>query len=138
MTITAANPLEEFQWTPQPKAEALVRGLVAEFLGRNRFAADLAKRMKEETGTRFYDWVEAIVLPRSTTTEQKLRSVGYEKKTDDIWVNPNGMFPRVRMHDTPVAAVHLKVDSVADFADVWRLQSGIEGEPLAPYRRVRA
>ncbi len=138
MTITAANPLEEFQWTPQPQAEELIRGLVAEFLSRNRFAADLAKRMKEETGTRFYDWVEAICLPRSSTTEQKLRSVGYEKKQDDIWTNPNGMFPRVRMHDLPTPAVHLKVDSVVDFADVWRLQDPIEGEPLAPYRRVRA
>src|SRR4051812_9762580 len=130
--------------TPQPQAEALVRGLVAEFLGRNRFAAELARQMKEDTGTRFYDWVETIVLPRSTTTEQKLRSVGYEKKTalgaGDTWVNPHGMFPRIQFHQSSatIAAVHLKITSVADFADVWRIQEPIEGEPLAPYRWLRA
>ena len=65
MTLQASNPLQQFHWEPQPQAEQLVRSLVADFLGRNRFAAELSRRMKEETGTRFYDWVEAVFAPAS-------------------------------------------------------------------------
>ena len=57
MTLQATNPLTAFQWTPQPGAQKLVRELIADFLARNHFAAELARRMKDESGTRFYDWV---------------------------------------------------------------------------------
>ena len=72
MTLQAPNPLQEFQWAPQPEAERLVRGLVDDFLGRNAFARDLARRMKDEAGTRFYDWVEAIILPESAELRQRI------------------------------------------------------------------
>jgi hypothetical protein len=140
MTVqVSSNPLQDFQWSPQPAAENFVRAIVADFLSRNAFAADLAKRMTDESGTRFYDWVEAIMLPASAALEQRMRGVGYELASDNTsWVNPNGMFPRLVPTITGKTAVHLKVGSVVDFADVWRLQDKIEGEPLAPYRRVRA
>ncbi len=141
MTLQAANPLESFHWEPQPQAQTLVRTLVDEFLSRNNFAATLARRMKEESGTRFYDWVEAIVLPTSGTLEQKLRAAGYEPAKDagGGWVNPHGMFPHILPQQTSTTAVHLKVTSASDFADVWRIdEPAIEGEPLSPYRRVRA
>jgi hypothetical protein len=73
--------------------------------------------------------------------EQKMRAAGYEAAADEGggWVNPHGMFPRLLPQSPPVTAVHLKVTSVSDFADVWRVaEPGIEGEPLSPYRRVRA
>ncbi len=137
MTLQAASPLQDYQWTPQPEAEKFVRALVADFLSRNAFAAELSRRMKEESGTRFYDWVEAIFVPASPTIEQKLRAVGYEAD-ERIWSNPHGMFPRIVLHDSPITAAHLKVGSVIDFADVWRLQEKIEGEPGSIYRRIRA
>lgn len=137
MTMQASNPLQGFQWEPQPQAEQLVRSLVADFLGRNRSAAELARRMKEESGTRFYDWVEAIFVPEGGM-EQKLRAVGYEKECGATWVNPHGMFPRIVLHDAKTTAVHLKVTSVIDFADVWRIQEKIAGAAGSTYRRVRA
>jgi hypothetical protein len=96
MTVQAANPLQEFQWAPQPEAEKLVRGLVEDFLGRNAFARELARRMKEESGTRFYDWVEAIILPETADITQRMQAVGYEKLRDrgavykHLWSNPLG------------------------------------------------
>src|SRR5438045_433651 len=39
------NPLDAFQWTPQPKAERLVCDLVEEFLRRSPFAAGMRDRM---------------------------------------------------------------------------------------------
>jgi len=138
MTLQAANPLQEFQWSPQPQEEKLVRELVAEFLTRNSFAAELSQRMKNETGTRFYDWVEAVFVPAAGGMEQKLRAVGYEPGEKAIWSNPHGMFPRIVLHQQATTAVHLKVMSVVDFADVWRLQEKIEGAPGSIYRRMRA
>lgn len=143
MTMQAPNPLADFQWERQPAAEEFIRGLVAEFVGRNGFAAELARRMQAETGTRFYDWVEAIFVPPAAATEEKLRAVGYQPARDrrgllpGIWANPHGMFPRIGFSDGNATAVHLKVTSVIDFADVWRLEK-IEGGPGAAYRRVLA
>ena len=143
MTVDAArrSALEDFQWSPQPQAQALVRSLIDEFVSRNRFAAELSRRMKDESGTRFYDWVEAIFIPASPALEQKMRAAGYEpaKDTGGGWMNPHGMFPRLLPQAGKLTAVHLKVGSVADFADVWRInEPAIDGEPLAPHRRVRA
>jgi hypothetical protein len=143
MSTVADNALQAFQWSPQPKAEKLVRDLVEGFLAKNAFAKELARRMKDETGTRFYDWVEVIVLAKSDTTAAKIREVGYElfhdQHGEQLYINPLGMFPRIALSAASNATqVHIKVTSVVDFADVWRLQEKIEGEPTAPYRRVRA
>src|SRR5438874_7851251 len=123
MTIqtTNPNPLNAFQWAPQPQTQKLVRELVADFLSRNAFAAELARRMKDESGTRFYDWVEAVLLPASSALEEKMRAVGYEKSRDGSgWINPHGMFPRLVPQTGSITAIHLKVGSVTEFADVWR------------------
>src|SRR5687768_16227256 len=143
MTLQAPNALDQFQWSPQPEAEKFVRALVEDFLQKNAFARDLARRMKDESGTRFYDWVEAIILPETPAITQRMQAVGYEKLRDrgaeykNLWTNPLGMFPLIGFGEGGTTAIHLKVTSVADFADVWRLAK-IEGEPGAPYRRVRA
>jgi hypothetical protein len=144
MTLHAPSPLQDFQWERQPAAERLVRELVDGFLAKNGFARDLTRRMKEDAGTRFYDWIDTIVLaaPSDAFTDE-LKRVGYElfheRGGERLFVNKLGMFPRIGLRPAPATtAVHVKVDSAADFADVWRLQDRIEGEPLAPYRRVRA
>jgi hypothetical protein len=72
-----------------------------------------------------------------------MQLVGYElfheRAVEQLWVNKLGMFPRIGLKSSGnVTEIHIKVTSVADFADVWRIQEPIEGEPLSPYRRVRA
>jgi hypothetical protein len=137
------NPIDAFHFSPQPQAEKLVRELVDEFVSKNAFAADLSRRMKDESGTRFYDWVETIIMPDSQSLRQKVQSVGYQKfrdadgEYDRIYSNSHGMFARIGFHDQKTTAIHLKVGSVADFAAVWQLQEPIEGEELV-YRRIRA
>ena len=138
MTLQAVNPLESFQWTPQPEAEKLVRELIESFVSKNSFASQLSRRMKEETGTRFNDWVEGIFAPASVPISQKLTAVGYEQQASRVWSNPNGMFPKIVLHDSSTMQLHLKVGSVVDFADVWRLRERILGIPGGVYRRVRA
>src|SRR5437868_2031300 len=97
--------LDEFQWSPQPRAEELVLDLLGDFLSRNTFAAELSRRMKDETGTRFRDWLETIVLPDSPAIKQKIAAAGYQKYRDRegeysrIYAQPQGIFPRIGLHE---------------------------------------
>lgn len=144
MTLrTPNNSLEQFQWDRQPQAEQLIREHMDSFLAKNSFARELAIRMKEDTGTRFYDWIDTIVLAGTPELTKRMQGVGYElfheRVGEQLWVNKLGMFPRIGLKSSsPATEIHIKVTSVANFAEVWRVQEPIEGEPLAPYRRVRA
>lgn len=144
MSIAETNPLQAFAWSPQPLAEEFIRGIVRDFLARCPAAAALSQRMKDESGTRFYDWIDTIFLPDSDEVRHKLHNVGYVCYRDrvgehaDVFTQPGGMFARIALHDQPRTAIHLKVTSVADFAAAWNVQEKIQGEPFAQYRRVRA
>src|SRR5262249_38949538 len=98
----------------------------------------------QETGTRFIDWIETLVLSDSDTIRQKLRDIGYVNYHDRtcryprVFAQPQGMFPRVALHDEPFTAVHLKVTSVSEFVQVWQLRQPIGGGEGSPYRRVQA
>jgi hypothetical protein len=128
-TITETDPLAAFHWTPQPKAEALVRGIVDEFLARNSFAANLAKRMKEESGTRFIDWLDHLATPDPSG----LADAGFVCR-EYGFAHEGGIFPTIIV-GPPGAAV--KVESVADFLSVWRMNVPIDAPPLASIRQAR-
>ena len=69
MTLQAINPLEAFQWKPQPQAYSFIRSSADAFLRSCPPAADLAERMRRETGTRFHDWIDTIIFPTSDGTK---------------------------------------------------------------------
>src|SRR5689334_5387924 len=134
-TPAARNASEQFQWTPQPQAEKFVIELLAYFLAGNSFAITLAERMKLETGTRFRDWVEAIFLPDAHATRDKLTAAGYVPLESGGFAQPQGIFPKIVLHDQPHTAVHLKVEHVAELAAALKVLKKIEGDVLSPYRR---
>ena len=139
-TTQAANPLQEFKWTPQPQAEALITGLVDEFLTANRFARELKRRLYEEAGVRLIDLIDSLHWPPSVKLRGELQAAGYERsessRGEETHVQEQGIFPTVVLHDGP-KAVYLKVESVADFLSVWQIPTTIDGSPLAPIRRAR-
>ena len=63
---------QQWNWQRQPQADALIRELVDEFLSHNPEAATLARRMLNETSTRFVDWVDFIRIPTSHKAAAKL------------------------------------------------------------------
>ena len=73
----ALDILTRFHWEPQPKAQALVNELVAQFLARCPEAAVFADRLKSETGTRFADWIDHIQVPYSGKVRDRLIGVGF-------------------------------------------------------------
>lgn len=144
MIAEMSNPLTEYQWTTQPAAQRLVDRIVSEFLDRCTTAREMAGRMKEETGTRFGDWIETIFLPDSGSIRQELNLAGYVKYRDRtaeyerVFAQPKGVFPRISLQGGTATAVHLKVIDVLDFVRAWNLKEKIEGDDRGPYRRVRA
>src|SRR2546423_13256187 len=95
---SSVNPLTAFQWKPQPEAFALVQSLVNGFLSQSPYAATLAKRMKDETGTRFIDWVDHIAVGATPQMQDRLAAVGFmqtESDADNVYVNEAGIFPAI-------------------------------------------
>lgn len=135
--------LDQFQWKPQPKAQAIVNALAQQCIDRCPGAAELSRRMKADTGTRFVDWIDHIHVQSTPDLVLRLQDAGYERKphpgAPECWVCELGMFPHIVLEKSGPLRVALKVESVADFAATWAVDGEpIDGEPLSPMRRVRA
>src|SRR4051794_14506116 len=130
----ATEALTQFTWERQPEAERLVRELVDEFLQRCPWAKELAERMREETGTRFIDWLDSISLRETEQLRQRLKTAGYVNKGDGKYVQPLGMFPPILTWNVETFELAFKTESVADFAAIHATGNDIEGEPLALMR----
>lgn len=135
--------LKQFQWTPQPRAQALVTAMIAEFLSRLPKADEFSDRLKHEAGVRFADLVDSISVPRSPQQIERLLEVGFTHNpaegAPDCYVHHGGIFPHVLLTDGPAMRVEMKVESVSDFCATHDLtpETPIEGEPLSRLRRVR-
>lgn len=142
--MSAANMLQEFQWKPQPLAQALINDLVAQFLAACPQAAKLAQRMKDETGTRFVDWIDHLQWPSDSGLEFRLLSVGFAHRpqpgAERCFRNDGGIFPEVVLADDPQMYIAIKVDSVTDFLTTHNVPFShhIEGGPLAQIRMAPA
>src|SRR3954467_7376841 len=82
MTLQASNPLQAFQWSPQPDAWNFLRAFTEDFLVQCPEAAVLSRRMSEETGTRFIDWIDHVRIPRRDARARQLSDVGYQADSD--------------------------------------------------------
>ena len=140
MTVQATSPLEAFQWTPQPAPFNFLRECCEAFLAPCPTASALAQRMRDETGTRFIDWIDHIRIPRGDPRAARLADVGYSADSEGkgfvVLTNESGMFPPVLVSDGPLE-IALKVESAADFAAVHGVQNEIEGSPLGLFRYLR-
>ncbi len=132
-----------FDWQPQPLAAAFVRQLLDEFCKDCPPARQLAKVMRERTGTRLADWVDSLAIPGDESLSDRLHGLGFELTADGgprkIWEHGHGLFPPIEQTEGGVRRVALKVDSVADFVVRHGLggSAQIHGGPLAPLRKAR-
>ena len=144
-----SSPFDQFQWQPQPQAQALVNELLSDFLARCPGGATVAKKMEHDTGTRFRDWVDFIQAPRNPDLRARLLDVGFDRRptpgAPDCFIHPGAMFPTIVLDPAKVTRVGIKVESVIASLPPGHLADApappaddIEGEPLAPMRRARA
>jgi hypothetical protein len=137
--LKSSNPLESFQWSAQPDAEALIQELIEGFLKGHRFAMRLQDRLHDECAVRFSDLVDTISAPASQPAlRERLAAAGFiEDETagsSSVFAHPGGIFPRVRLLASSRLEVAIKVESIADFIAMHEFQILIQGDPLAEVR----
>ncbi|MEO0513361.1 MAG: hypothetical protein AAF108_10775 [Planctomycetota bacterium] len=129
---------EQFVWEPQPAAAGLVRELQEEALAGCAFARELAERMTAETGTRFVDWLDSIVVPAGRGLEPRLIETGFTPESlpgaPSCYIHHGGLFPKIVIEERGSLQIAIKVESVSDFLSTHRLHDasirGGEGMPL--------
>ena len=134
---------KNFNWPLAYDGETLIRQRLDTFLSQNSFARDLAARMRDETGTDFFEWVDHLVL--SPDDETALVKAGFvqDSKTETprgevLLEHPQATLPRVllRRGKQNPSLVAIKPEFVAEFVAANNLSAKIEGEPRSRYRRV--
>ena len=141
---TVLEDAKKFNWQPQPQAAALLHEIVDDFLKRCPAAANLARHMRSDAGTRFFDWIDFIQAPRSSgDLRARLQKVGFTRKPvpgePDCFVHEGAIFPTVVLDPSADTCVGIKVDSVVDFLAACHItdEHEIFGDPLAAMRKAR-
>ncbi|MBX6313009.1 MAG: hypothetical protein IRY99_08860 [Isosphaeraceae bacterium] len=145
-TATAEHPAPAFDWKRYPDTERFLDEPIALALEGNAFAAELARRMKVETSTRFVDWVDHLVLTDRPDLARTLIDLGYRREAMTyavgvpVYGHEGGIFPRIALmagSGPLVREVAIKVESVADFSRAHDLGLEILGYAMGPYRVAR-
>jgi hypothetical protein len=135
---------ESFDWPLANGAEQFLRERVGVFLEANGFGRGLAERMREETGTDFFEWIDHLAL--SPNEEEGLVEAGFSR--DHFAETPNGeavyehsrvTLPRViieRDQKQNPSRLALRPEFIADFMARHNLAGEPEGEPFSRYRRI--
>jgi hypothetical protein len=139
-----------FDWKRWPRTEALVDELIEAALDGNAFATELAVRMSRETGTRFKDWVDHLLVVDESGLANRLQEAGFERQRASyavaipVFAHPGGIFPRIALASGRtrsngavvgvVSEVAIKVESVADFSRAHDLGMEMVGYSMGPYR----
>ena len=134
---------KRFDWPLAFPAEKFLVERINAFLANNSLAKKMSDRMRDETGTDFFEWVDHLVL--SLDDETALRAVGFvtdevEAAPGDLVLHhPRATLPRVilragRKQNPSVIA--LRPEFIADFVARHNLPGEIEGEPFSQFRRV--
>ena len=131
----------EWDWPLAFDAEKFLRGRAGVFLERNSFARNLARRMREETGTDFFEWIDSMALERGDETP--LRQAGFVPEPVEtangqtVLHHPRATLPRVVLDAAAGRMrISLRPEFVADFVAAHSLAGPIEGGPLSRLRRV--
>src|ERR1017187_10548801 len=120
--VSSPPPLP-FDWPLANDAEQFLRQRIDGFLRRNTFGRQLSDRMRDETGTDLFEWVDHLVLAPSE--EKALREAGFvpdpQAETpngETVYEHPRTTLPRVmlrRGNKQSPSLLALRPESVADF-----------------------
>ncbi len=142
--MSTGAPATEYHWEPQPRAQTLINEFIDEYLRRCPHSENLARRMLDETSTRFLDWLDYIRVPETEETIERLIDTGFSHRpvpgASQRYVHLGAILPQVVLGDGPLRRVGIKVDWVADFLATWAVPNDqpISGEPMTALRRATA
>ena len=134
---TSVETNRAFDWPLAYEAEAVLRRFIGSFLDCNQVARRLARRMEEETGTDFYEWVDHLSAGPDAIDE--LLRAGFVLEQVDTppgvkaFYHPAAMMPRVVVHpnDSPGGApaeLAIRPESIIDFISKNNLDTAVTGK----------
>src|SRR5689334_714363 len=104
------SALAAFNWQPQPAADLWLRAQIADFLNKLAPAARFAEQLRVQTGTRFMDWVDHLILPPGAASGEELRTLGFQEQ-HRVFRHSGGLFPAVILSNGGPARIAIKVES---------------------------
>jgi hypothetical protein len=123
-TRTQTQEIGAFDWPLAYEAETLLRQFIFSFLKRNQFASRLAERMREETGTDFYEWVDHLTLAPEHAEALADAGLIWESveapANSEVYYHPRAMMPRVLVQSDGSSqgaplALAIRAESLVDF-----------------------
>ncbi len=130
-----------FDWILFPAAEKFLEYHIRKFLNKNSLGRTLAQRMEKETSTRFFDWIDHLVIAEDSINAEKIVNLGFKEK--DKVEKPSGtrVFTNSKSIFFPVLLgkkleIALKPERLDHFLQIIGQGTKIEGEMFAPYRRA--
>jgi hypothetical protein len=141
----SANPpnspdASSFDWPLAFTAEQYLRDQIDRFLRRNQFARQLAARMRDETATDFFEWIDHLVL--DAREEEAVVRAGFTlasaetPRGEKVYEHARATLPRVLLGAGEAFTIALRPEHVADFIERNGIKSEPDGEPLSRFRRV--
>ncbi|HHT9137322.1 MAG TPA: hypothetical protein ACFYEK_08785 [Candidatus Wunengus sp. YC60] len=134
---------QEFDWGLYPQAENFLIQHIDTFLKSNSFAYKLSSRMERETSTRFFDWIDHIVLPESVVREKDIKEAGFQEVPDveapadmRVFMQSRTVFFPILLTKKRFIEVVLKPEILEHFIQVIGKNLPIEGDIYAPYRKA--
>lgn len=135
-----------FDWPLCYEAQNVVGGYIEAFLAKNECARRLAERMRDETGTEFFEWVDHLVVGPEDVME--LRGVGFEPERVEapadvtVWWHPRAMLPRVLVRPEGgrgggPTALAIRPEVLVDFIAAQDVTAEVEGAWGARLRRAK-
>ena len=134
-----------FDWPLCYDAERLLNEAVTAFLRKNPVAQQLAARMREQTGTEFFEWVDHLVL--GTDAVEALQAVGFVVESvqappdTTVFWHPRAMLPRVLIRRDGgrggfPSVLAIRPEVLVDFLAAHDLAPRIEGSIGSRFRRA--
>lgn len=120
-------------WSEQPRAQALLQGVLAEILDRSPSTARLAQRLLDTTAVRLRDIIDHLVIADAGVLAEA-RAAGWARSAAGVWTHPEGMFPALL--DGSRSELWLRVESVDTAVAVLGSQSPIDGPLHGRFRRA--
>jgi hypothetical protein len=143
MSKSTVSMPKNFDWPLAYEGEKFIRTRLDEFLANNSFAGRLAARMRDETGTDFFEWVDHLVLSPDDETALVKAGFVHDKNVETprrevVLEHPHATLPRVLLRHGKAnpGVVAIKPEFVADFIAANHLSAEPEGGPRSRYRRV--
>jgi hypothetical protein len=133
---TQTQEIGAFDWPLAYEAETLLRQFTFSFLQRNRFANRLAERMRDQTGTDFYEWVDHFTL--ASEHAEALADAGLIRESveapanSEVYYHPRAMMPRVLVQsggssESAPLTLAIRAESLVDFVARHDLDTEIRG-----------